>query len=90
MSLSGAEEGSVSYCLLSRKNWEGLEMGFVTVNCPPVTAGELVTSSQVAGRVRSCVDCGVKPTALVGQERTMALALGHPVSGIELPKATHD
>jgi len=41
-------------------------MGFVTVNCPPVTASGLVTSSHGSGAVMVCVDCSANPVALVG------------------------
>jgi hypothetical protein len=51
-------------------------MGFVTVNSPPVTAGGLVTSSHVAGGVRSGVDCSVKPAAFAGREKMLKLVPG--------------
>ena len=71
--------GWTSYGFLSRKNWAGLDMGFVTVNRPPVTTGGLVTSTQLAGGVRLGVDCSVNPVAFVGQERIMELVLGQSV-----------
>ena len=74
-------KGQMSYGFLSRKNWAGLDMGFVTVNSPPSTAGGLVTSSHVTGGVRLGVDCSVNPVALAGQERIMALPLGRGAKG---------
>lgn len=40
-------------------------MVFVTVNCPPRTAGGLVTSSYVEGGVRLGVDCNVNLGAVM-------------------------
>lgn len=73
--------GQSDYGFLGRKNCEGLDMGFVTVNCPPSTAGGLVTSSQIEGGVRLSVDCSVDPVALVGQDRIMALLLRRSAKG---------
>ena len=50
-------------------------MLFVTVNCAPITAGELVESIQVTGGVKLRVDCNVNPTTLVGQERISSFPL---------------
>src|SRR6058998_1561586 len=50
-------------------------MAFVSVNCAPITAGALVDSTQVTGGVKLNVDCSVKPTAFVGQERMSSLPL---------------
>jgi hypothetical protein len=70
------QAGQTSYSFLSRKNWAGLELWFVTVNSPPSTAGGLVTSSQLGGRVRSGADCSLNPVAFAGRERNMNLVRG--------------
>ena len=51
-------------------------MVFVTVNCAPITAGELVESIQVTGGVKLSVDCSVNPTTFAGQERISSFPLG--------------
>jgi len=59
----------------SRKNWESPEAGFVTMNCPPVTARGLVASIQVTGGVRSAEDCNVKQVVFAGEERIIESVL---------------
>ena len=46
------------------------------MNCAPRTAGGLVDSIQVKGRVKWSVDCNVNPTAFVDQERISSFPLG--------------
>ena len=77
----------MSYGFLNRKNWAPPEVVFVTVNCPPITAGGLVQSIQVTGGVRLSVDCNVNPAASVGHERIISFPLGRSVkdTGITNP-----
>ena len=65
-------------------------MVFVTVNCAPIAAGELVESIQVTGGVKSSVDCRVNPTTFAGQERISSFPLGLEFSdtGITSPVPT--
>ena len=61
-------------------------MAFVTVNCAPMTAGDLMDSIQVTGGVKLSVDCNMTPTAFVGQERMISFPLDLEVNdGITSP-----
>jgi hypothetical protein len=64
--------------LARRKNCCAPEIKFVTVYCPPTTAGVRETGAQTTGAKRFVVDCKVNPALLVGHVKIIELGAALP------------